>query len=151
MGSHPRTLTLDDSMLVFGMRFASMPVKQMEGVRRSLPAETTMYVAKNSLMRVATQAEGYTQWSDIAQCTAQDNVWIFAPEEHVAGTVKELGKLQKALAKEVKANNGVGPSAEFSGGVMDGDYLASKQLLKLESMPTKKDCTRRLRLPSRRC
>lgn len=131
--------TLDDSMLVFGMRFTKMPVKQMENVRRALPPETTMYVAKNSLMRIATKSDGYTQWSGIAKCTAMDNVWIFAPEEQVATTVKEIIKIAKVIAKENKASNGAGPSAEISGGVMDGHFMTEAEILKLENMPTKKD------------
>uniref|UniRef100_A0A061SDW1 Large subunit ribosomal protein L10 n=1 Tax=Tetraselmis sp. GSL018 TaxID=582737 RepID=A0A061SDW1_9CHLO len=129
---------LDDSMLVFGMRFSKMTVKQMEGLRRELPEESSMIVAKNTLMRVATESDGYTQWKDIDQCTSQDNVWVFSPEEHVADTVKKLSKLTKALSKEYKAS-GLGPSGEITGGVMDGRFLTENEIYKLESMPTKKD------------
>ena len=130
---------LDDSMLVFGMRFSSMPVKQLEGIRRAIPKESTMYVAKNSLMKVATQSEGYTQWSDIEKVAAQDNLWVFVPEEHVAETVKKLSKISKDIAKEYKNNKETGPTAAFTGGVMDGEFLTEQEIHKLENMPTKKD------------
>merc|ERR1711879_136675 len=58
---------------------------------------------------------------------------------HVATTVKALGKIAKDIQKEHKANNGAGPSAEITGGVMDGQFLTDKEIMKLDKMPTKKD------------
>eukprot|EP00192_Tetraselmis_astigmatica_P018505 CAMPEP_0117664054 /NCGR_PEP_ID=MMETSP0804-20121206/8982_1 /TAXON_ID=1074897 /ORGANISM="Tetraselmis astigmatica, Strain CCMP880" /LENGTH=240 /DNA_ID=CAMNT_0005471195 /DNA_START=51 /DNA_END=773 /DNA_ORIENTATION=+ len=130
---------LDGSMLVMGMRFTKLSVKSFERLRRKLPAESTMFVAKNTLMRVATEQEGYEQWGAISQCCSQDNVWIFAPEEHVAATVKEVSKAAAEIQKITKANNGVGPTAEYSGAVFDGQFLTSTEVQKLESMPTKLD------------
>jgi large subunit ribosomal protein L10 len=130
---------LDDSMLVFGMRYSSMRVKQMEGIRRALPKEATLYVAKNSLMKVATSAEGYTKWSKIEQVASKDSLWVFVPEEHVSETVKRLNKISKDIGKAFIANKEKGPTGQFSGGVLDGQFLTAEELLKLESMPTRKD------------
>lgn len=130
---------MDNSMLVFGMRFTEMPVRQMEGLRRKLPSDASMYVAKNSLMRVAVSDEAYERFRPIEQTTTLDNVWIFAPEESVAETVKGLKSAQTAIAKTYKAAGNKGPTAAFSGGVFDGQYLTEEEILKLETMPTKKD------------
>eukprot|EP00951_Prasinocladus_malaysianus_P049678 scaffold672443_cov46-Prasinocladus_malaysianus.AAC.1 len=87
---------LDESMLLFGMRYSDMPVKQLEKIRKSLPRETTVFVAKNSLMRIATGTEEYSKWSVIEQCTSRDNVWFMVPEENIADTVKALNKVSGA-------------------------------------------------------
>lgn len=130
---------LEGSMLCMGLRYKDMPVKTVEKIRRRLPKETTMYVAKNSLMRIATRQEGFTAWAPIAECTFGDNVWIFAKEEQVADTMKAYLEIEKEAAKEFKNAGNQGALAELSGGVMDGQYLTAEKLKQLDKMPTKKD------------
>lgn len=130
---------MDGSMLMFGMRFTEMPVKQMEGLRRKLPEGSSMFVAKNSLVRIAVSDDKYEAFRPIEQTTTRDNVWVFADEDSVAPTMKALSKEIAAIQKSYKVNKESGPTAAISGGVFDGQFMTEEQVLKLENMPTKKD------------
>eukprot|EP00951_Prasinocladus_malaysianus_P025424 scaffold222922_cov19-Prasinocladus_malaysianus.AAC.1 len=50
-----------------------------------------------------------------------------------------MKQIAKDIKKDFKANKETGPSAEITGGVMEGKFLDEAAVLRLESMPTKKD------------
>ena len=70
---------LTGSTVVVGLRYQGLTVKQLQDFRRSLPAESTMLVCKNTLMRRA--CEKVEGWSELTPATKGDNAWLFVNEE----------------------------------------------------------------------
>ena len=70
---------LTGSAVVVGLRYQGLTVKQLQDFRRSLPAESTMLVCKNTLMRRA--CEKVEGWSELSPAAKGDNAWLFVNEE----------------------------------------------------------------------
>ena len=101
--------------------------------RRELPQGTTLIVAKNTLMRKASEN---TKFATITGCSKGMNAWLFIDED-VATTFKKF----RSLAKDWK-NEGV--EIDFSGAVLDENFLAPSELKPLESLPTKTDLIQKI-------
>ena len=135
---------LNESTVVFGVRFKGVSVKDVEGLRRALPASAKMVVCKNTLLRIAaTRADG--DWDPVQPATSLDNAWIFANEDAIAGAVKAYldfqKKLQESLPKEERAATKL---TDVSGGVLEGRFLTAADVASLEKMPTKAELMQKI-------
>ena len=93
--------------------------------RRELPDGATLMIAKNTLMRKASEN---TKFSTISECSKGMNAWLFV-DENVAPTFKKFRSLAKDWKKE-------GVEIDFTGAVLDEKFLSPSELKPLESLPT---------------
>lgn len=131
---------LEDSAVVFSMRFKGLNVASIQKFRKGLPPKSSVYIAKNTLMKVAvSQTEG---WEELAQqgC-AGENAWVFVNEEEIADAVKHYFKFEEDLFTDAKKNAAKGvevkPPTSVAVAVMSGKYLTPAELKKCENLPTK--------------
>jgi len=103
-------------------------VKDFELFRSKLPATTKLFVCKNTLMIKATSG---TPYAPLEAACVGPNAFLFSGED-VASNIKAFNEMAKVLKKAK------GMELEWTGGVMDGKYVAPKDINKLESLPTKK-------------
>lgn len=134
----------DSSAVAFGVRFKGVSVKDVEGLRRSLPPTARMIVCKNTLIkRAAEKAAG--EWEVLSPAAALDNAWIFADEEAISGSVKAYtafaAKLQETLTKEERATVKL---TTVSGGVLEGRFLTGADVESLKNMPTKAELMQKI-------
>ena len=134
----------DASAAAFGVRFKGVSVKDVEGLRRSLPPSARMIVCKNTLVKLAAEkAEG--EWEVLSPAAALDNAWIFADEEAISGSVKAYtafaAKLQETLTKEERATV---KRTTVSGGVLEGRFLTGADVESLKNMPTKAELMQKI-------
>lgn len=148
---------LNDSVIVFGLRFKGLDVPTVQRFRKGLPEKSKVTVTKNSLMRVACeQTEG---WSTIVEkgCTG-DNAWVFVHEDDVSDAVKYFNTFTVQLEKEAKAAAPKGvevkPPTEVTCAVMDNKFLSPSDFKRCESLPNKKQLiatiARLIRQPARK-
>lgn len=116
----------------------------MESLRRALPPQAKLIVCKNTLVRRAAEAAG--GWEALGPATSQENAWVFAPEDAIAGSVKAYLDFEKALhadltkeEKEAKVKK-----TDLSGGAMEAAFLDGKALRSLKDMPTKLELLTRI-------
>ena len=101
--------------------------------RRELPDGATLMIAKNTLMRKASEN---TKFSTIGECSKGMNAWLFV-DENVAPTFKKFRSLAKDWKKE-------GVEIDFTGAVLDEKFLSPSELKPLESLPTKMDLIQKI-------
>ena len=101
--------------------------------RRELPEGATLMVAKNTLMRKASEN---TKFATISECSKGMNAWLFV-DENIAPTFKKFRALAKGWKKE-------GVEIDFAGAVLDEKFLAPSELKPLESLPTKTDLIQKI-------
>ncbi|MEW5306696.1 MAG: hypothetical protein WDW36_009144 [Sanguina aurantia] len=133
---------LDESSIVFGMRFKGLTVQTVQKFRRGLPKDSTMYVCKNSLMKVAVQDD--ERWNVLAEKgSAGENAWVFTPEDDINATVKHFLKFEAEMFSEAKKTAAKGAvvkkPTELSFIIMDNKLLTVEEFQRCESLPTKKD------------
>eukprot|EP00899_Mesostigma_viride_P026332 jgi/Mesvir1/6884/Mv09049-RA.1 len=116
---------LSKSMLVAGMDYTNMSVKYMQGLRRALPPNCSVVVAKNTLVGVAIKDD--PKLAKLNQLLEGPKAWLLADEDNVAAAVKAVRKYEKENKAEDK----------FKGAVLDGQFIPADQITKLESLPTK--------------
>jgi len=121
-------LNRDETMLVAGIKYQGLTVKEMIRFRRELPEGSHLVVAKNTLM---VKASENTKFATIAECATGMNAWLFV-DENVAPCVKGIKKLTKDWQKD-------GLEVDFAGAVLDGKYIQPQDMGALEKLPTKKD------------
>lgn len=132
---------LENSVIVFGLRFKGLDVQTVQKFRRGIPEKSSVYVCKNSLMKEAIKL--VPGWDTIAEqgCTG-DNAWVFVHEDEIPDVVKHWHKFTDDLQKEAKAAapKGVEPDAptSLSCVVMDNKYLSPAEFKRCENLPTKK-------------
>ncbi|KAI8465455.1 MAG: plastid ribosomal protein L10 [Monoraphidium minutum] len=148
---------LQDSVIVFGMRFKGLNVPTVQRFRKGLPEKSKVTVTKNSLMRVACQE--VPGWSTVAEKGCEgENAWVFVHEDDVSDAVKYFNKFTADLEKEAKAAapKGVEVSAPTSVTcvVMDNKYLTPAEFKRCEGLPNKKQLlatiARMLKQPARK-
>ena len=100
----------------------------METFRKKLPAGTELLVAKNTLVKKAIAG---TRHEALSEACVGPNAFVFSGED-VAGVIKAFNDMAKAVKKSK------GMELAWNGGVMDGRFVAPKDISKLESLPTKK-------------
>lgn len=132
---------LEGSAAVFGMRFKGLDVATVQRFRKGLPESASVYVTKNSLMKVAiSQTKG---WDALAEKGCEgENAWVFVQEEAIADVVKAYFKFEDDLLAEAKKvapkNTEVKPPTTVSCAVLSGKYLSAAELKQCENLPTKK-------------
>ncbi|CAL6311282.1 unnamed protein product [Bathycoccus prasinos] len=126
-------LTSDDILVVAGVNYEGLSVKNMIKFRRELPEGATLMVAKNTLMRKASEN---TKFASIVECSKGMNAWLFV-DENVAPAFKKVRSLAKDWKKE-------GVEIDFTGAVLDEKFLAPHELKPLESLPTKIDLIQKI-------
>jgi large subunit ribosomal protein L10 len=104
-------------------------VKDFEQFRKKLPAGTELVVATNTLMKKAIEG---TPYEPLGPACVGPNAFLFSGED-VAGNIKAFNDMAKTLKKAR------GMELEWTGGCMDGKFVAPKDISKLESLPTKKE------------
>ncbi|KIZ03422.1 large subunit ribosomal protein L10 [Monoraphidium neglectum] len=131
---------LEDSVIVFGMRFKGLDVPTVQRFRKGLPEKSKVKVTKNSLMRAACQqVDG---WSTVIEKGCQgENAWVFVHEDDISDAVKFFNKFTETLEKEAKAAAPKGvevpPPTEVTCVVMDNKYLTPAEFKRCESLPNK--------------
>jgi len=117
---------LEGSEMIFTMPASGLTVKQVSGLRRSLPEGTTMRVVKNKLM--ARAIEGNSNYESVGSLLKGANMWFFV-EEDISGSLKAI----KGFLKE----NQKGETHQVSAGVIDGDLLDADGVKRVGDLPSK--------------
>jgi large subunit ribosomal protein L10 len=118
---------LEGAYLVAGIKYAGLTVKQFQQLRKSLPQDTTLMVAKNKLIGKAIEG---TRWEALKPALTGMNAWLFVHTEEIPAALKPYRTLQKELKLE---NN------DFSGAVFEGRFYSPEEFKALETMPTRAD------------
>jgi len=118
---------LEGAYLVAGIKYAGLTVKQFQQLRKSLPQDTTLMVAKNKLIGKAIEG---TRWEALKPALTGMNAWLFVHTEEIPAALKPYRTLQKELKLE---NN------DFSGAVFEGRFYSPEEFKTLETMPTRAD------------
>jgi large subunit ribosomal protein L10 len=132
---------LDDSAIVFGMRYKGLDVSKMQKLRKNMPESAQVYICKNTLMsKACTDAEN---WSTVANTELKgENAWVFVKEDDIAETVKAYFKFEDDLFAEAKKTAAKGETpkkpVDVSFVFMDNKLLTPAELKKCENLPTKK-------------
>lgn len=133
---------LEDSAIVFGMRFKGLDVPTMQKFRRSMPEKCGVFICKNNLMKVA--CKDLENWSLIGEKAVGENAWVFVHEDDIGEAVKAFHKFSGDLEKEAKAAAPKGQAdkvkapTELSCAFMDNKYLSPADLKRCENLPSKK-------------
>ena len=121
---------LKNSAVVAAFDYKGLSVKQMQGVRRSLPEGTTCRVYKN---RVMAEAIKDTPYADLSSVLNSQSCYLFVPEDSIAKTFKGFKKAMKANGRDGKTE------PLFTGGIMDEKMLTPGDIDRLEELPTKEE------------
>eukprot|EP00978_Attheya_sp_CCMP212_P031556 scaffold119824_cov57-Attheya_sp.AAC.2 len=116
---------LDSSEMVFSVPAAALTVKQVSGLRRSLPEGTTMSVVKNKLMLRALDGTPYEAGNDLV---VGPSMWFFI-EEDIGGTIDAYNKFLKDAGKKETHN--------IVGGVIDGSVYDAAGVNAIGKLPSK--------------
>lgn len=84
--------------IVDAILLCALQVKHIESMRRDLPADCSMIVTKNRLLRVAVDSLGDegAQWHGLKGQKGM-NAYVFAPEDSIRGAVLSYSKLLDTL------------------------------------------------------
>jgi large subunit ribosomal protein L10 len=127
---------LESSVCVFGVRYKGISVKEFQDFRRSLPQDSQIIVCKNTLMKKAT--ERVERFLPLDTALANENAWVFCPEESLGASVKAYMEFEKQLKEKLpKEQRAKAKPTDISGAVFDGQALDYAGVMKLEKMPTK--------------
>ncbi|KAL9418963.1 hypothetical protein AB3S75_036842 [Citrus x aurantiifolia] len=116
---------LENCHLIAAIKYKGFTVKQFQDLRRSLPENTKLIVAKNTLVYKAIEG---TQWEALKPCMAGMNAWLFVHTEEIPAAIKPYRNFQKE--KKLEEN-------DFAGAVFEGKFYAPGDFKALESMPTR--------------
>lgn len=100
-------------------------MKQFQDLRRSLPENTKLIVAKNTLVYKAIEG---TQWEVLKPCMTGMNAWLFVHSEEIPAAIKPYRQFQKE--RKLDEN-------DFTGAVFEGKFYGPGDFKQLESMPTR--------------
>lgn len=100
-------------------------MKQFQDLRKSLPENTKLIVAKNTLVYKAIEG---TQWEALKPCMTGMNAWLFVHSEEIPAAIKPYRDFQKE--RKLDEN-------DFTGGVFEGKFYGPADFKQLESMPTR--------------
>ncbi|KAG0561653.1 hypothetical protein KC19_9G081800 [Ceratodon purpureus] len=116
---------LEGCMLVAGIKYTGLTVKQMQQLRKALPEQTTLMVAKNKLIGKAIEG---TEWEALKPALKGMNAWLFVHSEEIPAALKPYRDLQKELKLE---------DNDFTGAVFEGRFFSPEEFKTLETMPTR--------------
>merc|ERR1712046_128116 len=118
-------------VLAVNIRFQGVTAAQLQDFRRSLPADARFTIAKNSLIRIA--SEEVDGWSDFGKL-ANFESGVLVVEERIGDAIKAYENFTTKLDKSGKKD--IFP---VQGGVLNGKLLTSSDVLKLKTLPTKEE------------
>ncbi|KAJ4719756.1 50S ribosomal protein L10, chloroplastic-like [Melia azedarach] len=116
---------LENCHLLAAIKYEGFTVKQFQELRRSLPENTKLLVAKNTLVYKAIEG---TQWEALKPCMKGMNAWLFVHTEEIPAAIKPYRDFQKE--KKLEEN-------DFTGAVFEGKFYAPGDFKALENMPTR--------------
>merc|ERR1719265_426816 len=122
---------LEKSILAVNIRFQGVTVTELQDFRRSLPSDARFIIAKNSLIQIASNTTH--GWSDLSSLASFES-GILVVEEKVGEAIKAYENFESRLKKSGKEN-----IFHARGGVLDGNLLTSRDILKLKTLPTKEE------------
>lgn len=116
---------LDNCHLIAAIKYKGLTVKEFQDLRKSLPENTKLIVAKNTLVYKALEG---TPWEALKPCMKGMNAWLFVHSEEIPAAIKPYRNFQKE--KKLEDN-------DFTGAVFEGKFYAPGDFKVLESMPTR--------------
>ncbi|XP_021715773.1 50S ribosomal protein L10, chloroplastic [Chenopodium quinoa] len=116
---------LENCYLLAAINYKGFTVKQFQDLRKSLPENTTLLVAKNTLVEKAVQD---TQWEAIKPCMKGMNAWLFVHSEEIPVAIKPYRTFQKERKLE---------DNDFTGACFEGKFYGPDEVKRLETMPSK--------------
>ncbi|KAM7264035.1 hypothetical protein ACFE04_001718 [Oxalis oulophora] len=118
---------LENCHLLAAISYTGFTVKQFQDLRRSLPENTKLLVAKNTLVYKAIEG---TKWEALKPCMTGMNAWLFVLNEEIPAALKPYRDFQKE--RKLDGN-------DFTGAVFEGKFYAPSEFKSLESMPTREE------------
>merc|ERR1711976_843621 len=120
-----------DSTLAVNIRFRGLKVTDIDNFRVSLPSDSQFTVAKNSLIKIASnEVDG---WSDFNQFAKSDSAILF-----IGGCFVDAIKVYETFVSKLD-KSGDKILFEIQGGVLDGEVLTSALVMNLKALPSKKE------------
>lgn len=116
---------LENCYLIAAINYKGVTVNQFRELRRSLPDEVKLVVAKNTLVGKAIEG---TPWEALKPCMKGMNAWMFVHTEDIPGGIKPYRSFQKELKLE---------DNDFTGAVFEGKFYGPGDFKALETMPTR--------------
>lgn len=116
---------LENCFLVAAIKYQGFTVQQFQELRRSLPENTKLLVAKNTLVYKAIEG---TKWEVLKPCMKGMNAWLFVHTEEIPSAIKPYRNFQKE--KKLEEN-------DFAGAVFEGKFYGPSDFKSLENMPTR--------------
>ncbi|KAL2897662.1 50S ribosomal protein L10 chloroplastic [Bienertia sinuspersici] len=116
---------LENCYLLAAINYKGFTVKQFQELRKLLPENTTLIVAKNTLVEKAIQD---TQWQALKPCMKGMNAWLFVHTEEIPVAIKPFRTFQKE--KKLEDN-------DFTGACFEGKYYKPQDVKNLETMPSR--------------
>ncbi|GAB2292374.1 60S ribosomal protein L10 [Dionaea muscipula] len=116
---------LKDCYLLAAIGYKGMTVKQFQDLRRSLPENTSLIVAKNTLVFKAIEN---TKWEALEPCMKGMNAWLFVHTEEIQGVLKPYRNFQKENKLEEN---------DFTGACFEGKFYGPQDFEVLETMPSR--------------
>ncbi|CAL1387166.1 unnamed protein product [Linum trigynum] len=116
---------LENCYLLAAIRYKGFTVKQFQELRQSLPENSKLIVAKNTLVYKAIEG---TPWEALKPCMTGMNAWLFVHTEEIPNVLKPYRSFQKE--KKLEDN-------DFSGGVFEGKFYGPDEFKQLETMPSR--------------
>ncbi|GAB5037019.1 50s ribosomal protein l10 [Nannochloropsis oceanica] len=120
---------LEGAEMIFAIPAQGMTVKQVAQLRKAVPQDTKVRVAKNTILKRA--IEGNSQWEVVGDKLESSNMWFF-----VGSDMKGTFDGYEAFLKENKA---LKESHTFRFGAMDGTLLDTEGVQKISKLPGKLD------------
>ncbi|KAJ8600086.1 hypothetical protein CTAYLR_001906 [Chrysophaeum taylorii] len=128
---------IDDATLVFALKGEGLDIKKITALRKKLPETSTATMVKNTLMKRAGSAAGWTDETiEESQMFKQSNLWIFTGEE-----LKETIEAYDSWIKENGLKDG---GYEIRGGFMEGSHVDQQAVKAVIDLPTKPELMARL-------
>ncbi|XP_062092851.1 large ribosomal subunit protein uL10c [Humulus lupulus] len=116
---------LENCFLLAGISYKGFTVKQFQDLRRSLPENTKLIVAKNTLVYKAIEG---TKWEALKPCMTGMNAWLFVHSEEIPAAIKPYREFQKE--RKLDEN-------DFTGAVFEGKFYGPGEFKQLETMPSR--------------
>eukprot|EP00252_Welwitschia_mirabilis_P018351 TRINITY_DN40783_c0_g1_i1.p1 TRINITY_DN40783_c0_g1~~TRINITY_DN40783_c0_g1_i1.p1 ORF type:complete len:212 (-),score=41.56 TRINITY_DN40783_c0_g1_i1:358-993(-) len=116
---------LENCYLLAGIRYKGLTVKQFEEVRRSLPENCKLIVAKNRLVGKAIES---TPWEALKPCMKGMNAFLFVNTEEIPEALKPYRDFQKRNKLD---------DNDYIGAVFEGRFYGPSEFKALETMPSR--------------
>ncbi|KAL8159781.1 hypothetical protein V2J09_001318 [Rumex salicifolius] len=116
---------LENCYLLAAINYKGLTVKQFQDLRKTLPEDATIIVAKNTLVFKAIEG---TPWEALQPCMKGMNAWLFIHTEEIPGVIKPYRTFQKEQKLEEN---------DFVGACFEGKFYGPAEVKSLETMPSR--------------